>query len=78
MALPWEIPTGRKTEQENKMKAFGIILAGVGLILFFFTFLFFTVEDYHPYDDPVPLWPVFAGVAMVIVGLALYKYKKKN
>ena len=57
------------------MKTFGIILAGIGLILFFFTFLFFTVEDYYPYDDPVPLWPVFLGVAMVIVGLALFKKK---
>ena len=55
------------------MKAFGVVLTGFGLILAFFTFLFFTLEDYTPYADPVPLWPVFLGVAMVIVGLVCMK-----
>ena len=36
------------------MKALGIILTGFGVILSFFTFLFYTLEDYTPYADPVP------------------------
>jgi hypothetical protein len=55
------------------MKIFGYILTGIGLILFFFTFLFYTLEDYTPYADPVPLWPIFLGVAMVIVGTIFLK-----
>ena len=51
------------------MKIFGAILTGVGLILSCFTLLFFTLEDYTPYADPVPLWPVFLGVALLVAGL---------
>ena len=54
------------------MKALCVILTGVGLILSFFTFLFFTLEDQTPYADPVPMWPIFLGVAMVILGLTCY------
>ena len=55
------------------MKAFGIILTGFGLILSSFTFLFFTLEDYSPYADPVPLWPIFLGFVMVFLGLVCLK-----
>ena len=55
------------------MKVFGVILTGIGLILTFFAFLFFTLEDYTPYADPVPLWIIFLGVAMVIVGAVCLK-----
>ncbi len=55
------------------MKAFGIILTGFGVILSFFTFLFYTLEDYTPYADPVPLWPIFLGVAMGLIGLVCLK-----
>ncbi len=55
------------------MKAFGFILTGIGLLLSFFTFLFFTLEDYTPYADPVPLWPMFLGAALTIVGIVCLK-----
>lgn len=55
------------------MKVFGFILTGIGLILSFFTFLFFTLEDYTPYDDPVPIWPMLLGVAMIIIGVVCLK-----
>ena len=57
------------------MKAFGIILTGAGLVLFFFTFLFFTLEDQTPYADPIPMWPIFLGVVMTILGLICYTKK---
>jgi len=57
------------------MKALGIILTGAGLVLFFFTFLFFTLEDQTPYADPIPMWPIFLGVVMTILGLICYTKK---
>ncbi len=51
------------------MNALGVILTGLGVVLSCFTFLFFTLEDQTPYADPVPIWPIFLGVAMVILGL---------
>jgi hypothetical protein len=57
------------------MKALCIILTGLGVVLASFTFLFFTLEDQTPYADPVPMWPIFLGVAMVILGLICYTRK---
>ena len=55
------------------MKALGIIITGLGVTLSSFTFLFYTLEDYTPYDDPIPLWPMFLGVAVALIGLACLK-----
>ena len=57
------------------MKALCIIFTGLGVALSFFTFLFFTLEDQRPYADPVPLWPMFLGVVMIILGLVCYSRK---
>ncbi len=54
------------------MKALCVIVTGLGVVLSFFTFLFFTLEDQTPYADPVPMWPIFLGVAMIILGLVCY------
>ena len=51
------------------MKFLGIILTGIGLILSCFTFFLFTLEDYTPYADPIPLWPLFLGVILLMAGL---------
>jgi hypothetical protein len=51
------------------------MLTGLGLVLAFFTFLFFTLEDQTPYADPVPMWPIFLGIAMIILGLTCYSRK---
>ena len=52
-----------------------VILTGLGVVLASFTFLFFTLEDQTPYADPVPIWPIFLGVAMTILGLICYTRK---
>ena len=57
------------------MKVLCIILTGLGTALFFFTFLFFTLEDQTPYADPVPLWPMFLGLIMAFLGLVCYSRK---
>ena len=57
------------------MKALCIILTGLGVALSSSTFLFFTLEDQTPYADPVPLWPMFLGVVMIILGLVCYSRK---
>ena len=57
------------------MKAMCVILTGLGVVLASFTFLFFTLEDQTPYADPVPIWPIFLGVAMTILGLICYTRK---
>ena len=57
------------------MKALCIIFTGLGLALSFFTFLFFTLEDQTPYADRVPMWPIFLGVVMVLLGLICYTKK---
>ena len=59
----------------TKMKVLCIIVTGLGVILTFFTFLFFTLEDQTPYADPVPMWPIFLGIALIILGLTCYSRK---
>ena len=57
------------------MKVLCIVFTGLGVALFSFTFLFFTLEDQTPYADPVPMWPMFLGVVMIILGLVCYTRK---
>ncbi len=57
------------------MKVLCIIIMGLGVALFSFTFLFFTLEDQTPYADPVPMWPMFLGVVMIVLGLVGYSRK---
>jgi hypothetical protein len=54
------------------MKALCVIITGLGVLLSTGTFLFFTLEDQTPYADPVPMWPMFLGVVMIILGLVCY------
>lgn len=52
------------------MKSFSILLSGAGVLLFFFSFLFWMLEDYQ--GEQASMWPIFLGLALVGAGIVLF------
>ncbi len=57
----------------NRIIGFSTVF--IGFLIVLFTSIFFFLEDYSYSLNKIPVWPVFLGMAIIVIGVLVLKSK---